>query len=89
MEKYDATLLSQIWDSIQMLDTKASIEETCITPELESLDQALADSLNEEQKDLFHRYSDLLSELNRVCEREAFIKGVKFATAYLAEAADK
>ena len=40
------------------------------------------------QGELLHKYSDLLSELNVILEREAFIKGVKFATAYLGEAGE-
>ena len=89
MKKYGTSLLEKIWDTIKMLDTKASVEEASITPDLESLDQALNESLNEEQKELLHKYYDLLSELNIILEREAFIKGIKFATEYMIEAVDK
>ena len=71
-----------------MLHTKPSRDETDITPRLESIDRELTESLNEVQQELLHKYSDLLSELNVILEREAFIKGVKFATAYLGEAGE-
>ncbi len=88
MKKNDISLLEKIWDCIQMLDPAPSEEERNITKKLESADLRLLDSLSDEQKELLQSYLDLLSELNSISERRAFAKGVKFATAYLDEAAE-
>ena len=86
-KKFDS-LLAKIWDSIQMLDVKASTEEIEITSRLESAETALLSLLNEEQKAAFHSYEGIKSEINYIGECDAFIKGVKFATRYLLEIED-
>ena len=88
MQRGDTSMLESIWNAIQMLDTKPTGEELNITKKLERIDKSLLESLDSKQKELFIGYVDLLSELNYVSEREAFIKGVKFATRYILEIED-
>lgn len=42
--------------------------------------------LNEKQIELFEEYDKSLSNVNRISEKNAFIKGVMFATHFLFEA---
>jgi hypothetical protein len=53
---------------------------------ISEIDEAIRKTLNEEQKELFMKYDDTLSLLSMYNEKNAFIKGVHFATAYFVEA---
>ncbi len=88
MYKNADSLLAKIWDSIQMIDVKASAEEIKTTSRLEVKEMALLSILNEEQKAAFYSYESIKSEINYMSECDAFIKGVKFATRYILEIED-
>ena len=45
----------------------------------------LARTLSDEQKDLFEKYCDTLSEMNSISEKAAFSAGVRFAMRLAAE----
>ena len=49
---------------------------------------AFRKSLTTSQSPLFSQYVESLSDYTAILSKEAFIKGVKFATAYLAKSAD-
>ncbi len=84
--KDDASILSKIWDTMQMIDAASSKGGAETIRNLELLENQIADLLNDEGGGLFQSYMNLSSELKRICEQEAFESGVKFATAYILEA---
>ena len=86
MKQNNKKILSELWNNIDMLEVSASPEEKEIIGYLQTHENALINALDDRQTDLFKRYESSLSELNYVSRREAFIKGIKFATAYLLEA---
>ena len=88
MKHENNKFLSELWNNIDMLDVSASPEEKEIIGDLQTHENALINTLSDKQKGLFKRYEDSMSELIYICSREAFIKGIKFATAYLLEAMD-
>lgn len=45
----------------------------------------LAETLSNEQKELFEKYCDTLGEMNSISEEEAFSAGVRFAMRLAAE----
>ena len=82
----DNEFLIKLWNHIDMLDVVASPIEREVMGDAETHANALVKSLDDKQKVLFDRYDSSMSELNYICRQDAFIKGVKFATAYLLEA---
>ena len=85
MKCKDDSILSKIWDTMQMIDAISSKEGAETIRNLELLENQIADLLNDEGKGLFQSYMNLSSILRHICERDAFESGVKFATAYLFE----
>ena len=82
----DNEFLIKLWNHIDMLDVVASPTEREVIGDVETHENALIKSLDDKQKVLFDRYDASMSELNYIYRQDAFIKGVKFATAYLLEA---
>lgn len=87
MKKADNVLV-KLWEYVSMANTYASTDEKesmiCVYKKTEDF----VKSLNEDQKQLFEDYYDSITMLNDICLREAFIKGLKFATDYLLETFD-
>lgn len=63
---------------VERSDKEAEIIKEC--------ENALHTKLNEEQKSAFEKYDNALSTVNRISEKNAFIKGFQFATKFLIEA---
>ncbi len=82
----DNEFLIKLWDHIDMLEVVASPTEREVIDDVETHMNALIKSFDNKQKALFDRYDASMSELNYICRQNAFIKGVKFATAYILEA---
>ncbi len=53
---------------------------------LEKSESGLKNELSEDQWNLFQQYDKILGEIDCILEMDAFVKGVRFATAYLLEA---
>ena len=52
-------------------------------------EETLFANLNEEQKALLKKYKDSIRDLHCLSERDAFVRGVRFAAAFLTEALEK
>lgn len=78
--------LDFIWDCIASQKIYASEEEKVILCEVEKARSLLKDSLSNDQRKLFDRYVESVSNLIDVVELEAFVKGVKFVTHFIIEA---
>lgn len=61
-------------------------KEKEIIKNLTESDNHLRDKLNEEQKALLQNYDDAFLQVSRISEKNAFVKGVQFATRFLVEA---
>ena len=86
MTKKDDSILSKIWDTMQMIGAVQDQGDAQIVTSIERLEEKLYILLNGEGEVLFKKYIELSSELKGICEREAFTSGVRFATAYLSAA---
>lgn len=66
------------------------VERTDIEKEiiknLSESDNQLRGKLNDEQKALLKEYDDAFLQVSRISEKNAFVKGVQFATRFLIEA---
>ncbi len=81
--------LDHLWECLDTFNTYASEEEREILSVVAKKSELFIKSINEQQTKLFEDYQNSLSELNIVCQKNAFIKGIKFATAYLLEATEE
>ena len=46
-------------------------------------EERLRENLNEKENELFLKYEAYMSEISSISEKDAFIRGVRFATKYL------
>lgn len=65
---------------------KRSNEENIIINKLTEKDRLFRSSLNEEQIKFLNEYDDAVAQVERISEKNAFIKGVMFATRFILEA---
>lgn len=65
---------------------KRSNEENIIINKLTEKDWLFRSSLNEEQIKFFNEYDDAVTQVGRISEKNAFIKGIMFATRFILEA---
>ncbi|MBE6532142.1 MAG: hypothetical protein E7676_01370 [Ruminococcaceae bacterium] len=86
MTKKDDSILSKIWDTMQMIGAVEDKSDAKLVKEIEIMEDRLRVLLGGEGDMVLKRYIELSMELREVCAREAFSSGVKFATAYLTEA---
>lgn len=63
-----------------------SEEEKRLLLALNESEKALWELLDERQRTALQKYENLRNERDRFLETEAFSKGVRFATAYMADA---
>lgn len=61
-------------------------EEKKITDMLVACEEKLHERLTEEQVEELEKYKDCLDEMGNIAERNAFVKGVRFAAVFLIEA---
>lgn len=67
---------------------KACSQEKELVKEMEEYGDKLRASLNEQQNEILQRYQDLWDRVSCFSEKEAFIKGVRFATGFLLDSLD-
>lgn len=65
---------------------KRSNEENIIINKLTEKDWLFRSSLNEEQIKFLNEYDDSVAQVGRISEKNAFIKGIMFATRFILEA---
>lgn len=82
-------LLYKIWDYYDSIYSLSSAEGKRLLSIVVKYEENLTTILIDEDKLIFNRFNDSLSELNYICRRDAFIQGIKFATEYLMEATNK
>lgn len=79
--------LEDLWYNylIEVMVERTDKEKEIIKNLTES-DNCLRDKLNDEQKALLQNYDNAFMQVSRISEKNAFVKGVKFATRFLVEA---
>lgn len=81
------TTLQCLWYSYQMeKPVERNEEKEELLSRLRTNEEKLRTDLNEVQKDALKNYEDCLDTISSISAKEAFIKGVCFATNYLIEA---
>ena len=79
--------LKDLWNSYQAENLlKNSAEGKKALGKLIVSEEKLNKHLTDNQKELLKAYDNCLNEISDICERKAFIKGIRFATQYLIEA---
>ena len=82
--------LSGIWELIDMNShspSKKEKEKERVS-QLEKIENKLLDSLDDNQKNLFSRLMDTISEISNIERQASFREGVRFATQFLLDATD-
>ena len=80
-------ILEQLWyahESLRVTEWTEESEKLLI--ELDALEDTLFPQLTAEQKSALENYKVSVNDLRFQFEKEAFMKGVQFATAYMSEA---
>lgn len=79
--------LEDLWYNylIEVMVERTDKEKEIIKNLTES-DNCLRDKLNDEQKALLQNYDNAFMQVSRISEKNAFVKGVQFATRFLVEA---
>ncbi len=81
--------LKNLWEMLESFNIKSNEDEKTIFCIAENQKGILLRTLNDEQNKLFFCYEESMSTLIGTERREAFIKGIKFATQFLLEATEK
>lgn len=81
-------VLNDLWEYIDMINPYATDEEHQAILVVYQKTEKFKESLDNNQKELFEDYFDSLQDFDDICLREAFIKGIKFATKYIMEVMD-
>ena len=81
--------LNSLWEMLESFNITSSEDEKTIFCITENQKNNLLKTLNDEQKRLFFSYEDYMSNLIETERKEAFIKGIKFATQFFLEATGK
>ena len=80
-------VIEDLWYSyITNCLTEQTKEEKKILRTLIEYENDLHSKLNDEQKNSLKNYEDYLDKLSDISSRDAFIKGIRFATIFLIEA---
>lgn len=80
-------LLETLWYSdltenpIEMSEEKKRLLHSLVEDE-----KALCASFSKEQKILFEKYESSSGDMRDICEKQAYISGIKFATKFIIEA---
>ena len=80
--------LSGIWELIDMNSHSPSKKEKERVSQLEKIENKLLNSLDDNQKNLFSRLMDTISEISNIERQASFREGVRFATQFLLDATD-
>lgn len=80
--------LNEIWEMLDMNNNHSGREEKEMLSKLVGIENGLSEKLNAEQKVMLSNLMNTISDLSYIERKEAFIKGIKFATQYLLDATD-
>lgn len=79
--------LENLWFNYLIeIPIKRSAEEIAAINELSEKEKYFRTILNEEQLTAFTEYDNSLSKVSRISEKNAFIKGIMFATRFIYQA---
>ncbi|MBE6804692.1 MAG: hypothetical protein E7528_07335 [Ruminococcaceae bacterium] len=79
--------LEDLWNYYLIeVPIKDNKKEKLIKSQFSRKEKTLRSKLTQEQLDLLNEYDDMFSELSRISERHAFIKGIMFATRFIFQA---
>ncbi len=79
--------LEDLWNYYLIeVPIKDNKKEKLIKSQFSKKEKNLRSKLTQEQLDLLNEYDDMVSELSRISERHAFIKGIMFATRFIFQA---
>ena len=82
--------LTDLWQSLlEQHPAETRIEAKKLIGLVVQNEEALQSTLTQQQKEQLEKYEACLGELHDFYEREAFIRGVQFATNFLIEAIDR
>ncbi len=77
-------ILEDLWYSYEMENSMEQTKELAeILEKAYKSEEQLRENLNEKENELFLKYEAYMSEIGSISEKDAFIKGVRFATKYL------
>lgn len=80
-------ILEQLWYAHASLRvTEWTLESEKLLTQLDEQEDALFANLTPEQREALETYKVGLNDLRVLFEKDAFMKGIHFATAYMAEA---
>ena len=86
MTPKDKRTIQRLWEYIEAFEPDSIEEERKAFTIVIQREESLEKTLNKEQKELLDIYRNSMYELDSICQCEAFVKGVRFATAYLLDA---
>lgn len=78
--------LEYIWECLNITQSDATEEEKRLMKIVAKNEEALINAVNEEQAKLLENLQESISNFINSERKEAFIKGIKFATQFLFEA---
>ncbi len=82
-----AKTLDALWYNYQIEKTvQADKEQKDLIHRLALIEKKLASLFNNEQAETFEEFDICINELHGLTEKDAFVKGIRFATQYLIEA---
>lgn len=80
-------MLENLWDSDPMEDfVERNEEKKRILDQLIINEEKLRANLDEEQAEMLKICEDCLNDISAIDEKEAFMKGIRFATRFMVEA---
>ena len=82
-------IIDTLWEYIETFNPYASEEEKKIFSVVAEKSEIFTKTMTDEQIPIFEDYHDSLYELHSIEQKEAFVKGVKFATQFLLEATNE
>ena len=77
-------ILEDLWYSYELSNPKIPTKELEeVLEKAYQSEERLRENLNEKENELFLKYEAYMSEISSISEKDAFIRGVRFATKYL------
>lgn len=78
-------VLDLIWESMDIINPYASESEKESLCKIEEKAEKIRNLMNKDSINLFEKYEESMFEYSSVKEKEAFLKGIKFASNFIFE----
>lgn len=79
-------LLESLWYNYISQESVRTDELNAVSEKISHSREFLMGDLNNTQKEALLEYEDCLNELHAVCEKDAFVRGIRFAVRFLLDA---